>query len=79
MQESDNEPDVLRPNAFDVVHIVYVDGSSRRAICASWNQNITGNGLVWGTPCPTDYPTCVYCIYYRAKSLAILRRVKAHP
>lgn len=66
-EDDEDDEEVLRPDAHDVVHVVYFSGSWRKSVCASRNQNLTGNGLVWGTPCPTNYPTCVFCVYYRAR------------
>lgn len=64
---SEDDAVFLRPDAQGVVHMGYYGGSFQRAFCSTWNQNLTGNGLVWGVPLPHDVPTCIYCIYYHER------------
>ena len=66
----------LLATASGVVHIVTRPGSLMpTALCASRNQNLTGNGLLASKPPPITWPTCVYCIAYKHAEDAFMARM----
>lgn len=69
--------DQLLATASGVVHMVIRPMLSRVpiALCASRNQNLTGNGLVTNSPPPVAWPTCVYCITYKLAEDTFMARM----
>lgn len=66
----------LLATASGVVHMVMRPESPvPAALCASRNQNLTGNGLVTSGPLPVAWATCVYCIAYKDAEDAFMARM----